>query len=234
MSRAKQTVGKALARERVVWLRQRAKAELGRLREEIQKARQRRRQALAKTRQSCSTARAKVRDKVRAFRSAEFRRINAEAAAMRNAARNQCQARKHRVKTAGARAIERRAAELAAETKMQARLTRADSHAKRQRATYKERAQESDDAVRSNLPRELRAVFDRVRRHIKGSRYRTRTEAFLEWAQEHPEDVLEYQGDQTDREVAKLIAERDQYERQLRKTQPRARARRAAGGDVPF
>lgn len=234
-SRSKQTVGKLLARERAVWVRDRALAELKRLRGEIRKASERRKRALARTRKQCATARVTTRNKVRAFRSSEFKRINSEAAAMRQAARNKCQARKHRVRTAGARAIERRAAELVAETKMHARLKHADFIAHRQRTTYKERAQESDDAVRSNLPRELRGVFDRVRRHIKGSRHRTRTEAFLEWAQEHPEDVLSYQGDDTDREVARLIAERQQYEKQLRKTAPRAgRARRAAGGEVPF
>lgn len=229
-----QTVGKVLAKERAIWLRQRALAEIKRLRIEIGKARQRRRRALDRARQACATARAKVRDQVKAFRSEEFRRINAEAARMRTAARNQCQARKYRLRSAGERAIARRAAELAAEAKLQAQIRRADSRALRQRTTYKERAQESDDAVRSNLPRELRAVFDKVRRGIKGSRHRTRTEEFLEWAQEHPEDVLQYQGDDSDREVARLIAEREQYEKQLRKTAPRARARRAAGGDVPF
>lgn len=234
MARAQKqtTVGKALARERAAWVRDRALAELRRLKEEIAAARERRRRALERTKLSCAKARAKVRDQVKAFRSAEFRRINTEAAQMRSAARNQCQARKHRVRSSAAVAIARRRLELEAERKLQHRLRRADNHARRQRTTYKERAQESDDAVRSNLPRELRGVFDRVRAHIKGTRHRTRTEAFLEWAQEHPEDVLEYQGDETDREVARLIAEREQYEKQLRKTTPRARRR--AAGDVPF
>ena len=231
----KQTVGKALARERAVWVRDRALAELRRLREELRNAKERRRRALKGVRRSCSVARAKTRERIRAFRSAEFKRINAEVRAMRLAARNQCQARKHRVRSSGAVAIARRRAEVEAERKLQRRLTQADHRARRQRTTYKERAQESDDAVRSNLPRELRGVFDRVRSHIKGSKHRTRTEAFLEWAEEHPEDVISYQGDETDREVARLISERQQYERQLRKTAPRARARRrAAGDDVPF
>jgi hypothetical protein len=231
---SKQTVGKALARERAIWVRDRALAELRRLREAIKKARDRRRSALDRARQLCARARVRVRGDVRAFRSKEFKRINAEAAAMRLAARNQCQARKHRVRVSAAVAVARRRLELEAERKQQLQISRADNRARRQRNTYKERAQENDDAVRSNLPRELVPVFDRVRRHIKGSKHRTRTEAFLEWAEEHPEDVLSYQGDQTDREVAQLIAERAQYERQLRKATPRARARRAAGGDVPF
>lgn len=234
-TRRTQTPGKALARERAAWVRDRALAELRRLREAIADARARRRRALDRARLSCKSAREKARDQIRAYRSAEFRRINAEVRAMRNAARAQCQARKHRIRSAGARAVDRRRAELAEEQRLQRQIDRANRTALRQRTTYKERAQESDDAVRSNLPRELRPVFDRVRRHIKGSRHRTRTEAFLEWAEEHPEDVIAYQGDETDREVARLIAERQQYERQLRKAAPRARARRAAGdNDVPF
>lgn len=232
---SKQTVGKLLARQRAEWVRERSRAELRRLRDAIAAARERRNRALGRARQQCAVARAKVREKVRAFRSAEFRRINQTVREMRAAARAQCQARKHRISRAGARAIERRAAARAAERKLQARLERADRVALRQRTTYRERRQEDDDAVRSNLPRELVPVFDRVRRHIKGDRHRTRTEAFLEWAEEHPEDVIAYQGDETEREVARLIAERQRVERELRKTKPRARVRRAAGDDeVPF
>lgn len=233
--RSKQTTGRALARERAEWVRQRARDEIVRLRAAIAKARQRRRKALDRARLVCAAARVKAHDQVRAFRAAEFARINAEAERIRNAARAQCQARKHRIGAAGAKAVERRRAELAEEKRLQRQLERASHKATRLRATYRERRQEDDDAVRSNLPRELAPVFERVRRHIKGSRHRTRTEAFLEWAQEHPEDVLAYQGDETDREVERLIAERKRYEKQLRKTAPRARARRVAGADdVPF
>jgi hypothetical protein len=231
MARGAVSPGKALARERALWLRQRARAELQRLREALRAARERRRRALTKARVSCRVARERVRDQIRAYRSAEFARINAEVREMRNAARNQCQARKHRIRSAGARALERHAAEFKAETQLQRRLGRADRLGKRKRNTAIERRQESDDAVRSNLPRELVPVFDRVRRHIHGSRYRTRTEAFLEWAEEHPEDVLQYQGDATDSEVRRLVAEYEATARELRKTKP-TRSRRVAG--VPF
>lgn len=227
--------GKALARERQQWVRERAQKELERLRVAIAKTRERRKRALLRVRQTCALARERVRNDVRAFRSAEFKRIAEEVRRMRNVARAQCQARKHRIKAAGSRAVERRRGELAAEARQQRRIESADRRARRQRVTYRERRQEDDDAVRSNLPRELVGVFNRVSRHIKGTRYRTRTEAFLEWAQEHPEDVIAYQGDDTDREVARLIAERERVERQLAKTKPRARRRRAVGDDdVPF
>jgi hypothetical protein len=240
MSKAsrQQTPGRALARERALWVRDRAVAEVRRLRVAIAQARARRRAALSRARQQCAVARGKVRQQIKAFRSREFARINAEAARMRNAARAQCQARKHRVRSAGANAIARKLAELAAEERMHRRLRRADSQAQRERTTYKERRQESDDAVRSNLPRELVPVFDRVKGHIRGSRHRTRTEQFLEWAEEHPEDVIAYQGDDSDREVARLVREHEAAERELaramRKTAAPRRARRVAGDDVPF
>lgn len=54
---------------------------------------------------------------------------------------------------------------------------------------------ESDDEVRRNIPAELEPVFDRVRRQIKGSARRSRTEAFLEWAEANPDEVLAMQAD---------------------------------------
>lgn len=218
-----------------MWLRERAAKELDEVKSALAGARRRRKLALQRARLACRKARLSVREQIKAYRSEELKRINRHAAEMRNAARAQCQARKHRIQSAGARALERKVAELRAEQELQRRLSRAARVSKRLRNTARERLQESDDAVRSNLPHELRGVFERVKRHIKGNRRRTRTEEFLEWAQEHPEDVLEYQGDETDREVRRLIAEHEAAERRLAKTS-RAARRRAAGDDdgAPF
>jgi hypothetical protein len=230
---------RALARERAKWVKERARAELVRLQQAIAEARERRKAALLSTRETCSRARARVRERVKAFRAAEIARINREAAEMRAAARNQCKARRYRIQQSGAKVVEKRRAELDGEARLQAQLERAGRHALRQkkRSTAAERAQESDDAVRSNLPAELVGVFDRVRRHIKGSKRVTRTEAFLEWAESHPEDVLEYQEHETDREVRRLVAEHEAAQRALRKTGGRRAARQRAAGaleEVPF
>jgi hypothetical protein len=237
MAKRSTTVGKALARERAAWVAERERAELVRIREAIRGARQRRKAALIKARATCQAAKLTVQDRVKAFRAAELQRITAEVRRMRNAARAQCQARQHRIRSAGSRVVDRKAAELVEQRRLQGRMARAARHGLRQRSTARERQQEDDDAVRSNLPGELLPVFERVRTHIKGSKRRTRTEAFLEWAEEHPEDVLEYQGDATEREVARLIAEHEATQKRLRKTgAPRARRRRASGdlSDVPF
>jgi hypothetical protein len=229
---------RGLARERKNWLLERARAELGQLRQAIATARARRKAALLATRKTCARARAEAGARARAFRKAELERINREAAIIRNAARNRCQARRHIIRASGAKLIQQRRAEVAEQKRMQRQIDRAGARVlkqKRQLTSKRERAQEDDDAVRSNLPQELLGVFDRVRKHIKGGPRTTRTEAFLEWAESHPEDVLEYQGHDTDREVARLIAEHEAASRTMRKTRGAAKRKRAAGdSEVPF
>lgn len=66
--------------------------------------------------------------------------------------------------------------------------------ATRERGEREEREvrQETDQEVIANIEAEdarLVPIFRRVRRGIKGSRDMTRTEAFWEWAQKHPEEI---------------------------------------------
>lgn len=231
-------IGKALARERAAWLTERARADLARLKLAIAEARQRRKLALHGSRQLCRRARAEARARAKTWRANELARIKREAAEMRTAARNRCQARRYRIERSGARVVEQRRATLLEERRLQAQLARAGQHAIRQRARVSrvELAQEDDDAVRNNLPPELLVVWERVRKHIKGGKRTTRTEAFLEWAESHPDEVLEYQQHDTDAEVRRLVAEHEAAQRQLRKTRPTARRRASGSGDVdvPF
>jgi hypothetical protein len=48
------------------------------------------------------------------------------------------------------------------------------------------RRSESDDEVRANLPADLVPLLERVKRSIKAGPRQSRTEAFLEYAEEHP------------------------------------------------
>jgi hypothetical protein len=82
--------------------------------------------------------------------------------------------------------------------------------------TAKERSSESDCAVRSNLTPDLVPVFDQVRKHIKGSPRKSRTEEFYQWAEENPHEVYDLQQRQADKDLARLIAEHEQAEKQLR------------------
>lgn len=52
---------------------------------------------------------------------------------------------------------------------------------------------QSDDAVRANIPAELVRVFEKVKRGVRGSPHMSRTEAFLHWVEENPDEVLAIQ-----------------------------------------
>jgi hypothetical protein len=75
------------------------------------------------------------------------------------------------------------------------------------RSVHRERLTESDDEVRANIPRGLVKVFDKVRRHIKGSDRKSRSEAFLQWAEENPGEVYAIQEREGEREVRRLLRE---------------------------
>jgi hypothetical protein len=74
-------------------------------------------------------------------------------------------------------------------------IDRSTASRKAERRAYgapaKVRAQESDDEVRANIPPELHKLFSKVRRSIKGSPRRSRTEEFLEYVEEHPSEVYD-------------------------------------------
>ena len=79
----------------------------------------------------------------------------------------------------------------------------------------RERKSESDDLVRQNLTnaRHLLPVFEKVKRRIKADKRRTRTEVFLDYIHDNPEDVLAAQATATsDEQLAK--SERAYWEEQ--------------------
>jgi hypothetical protein len=215
------TPGRTLARMRAEKLREDDRRKLAELVQALKRARERRRLALGQASRGCRGARVKLKLQIVALRAAEHERLKREIKELRQRARAQCQARKHRIRSAGGNAVQTRAALIQAERQLQAQLKRLEHSAKLKRlrfaASAKERRQESDDAVRGNLPKELRPVFDAMRKTIHGSQRKTRTEAFLEWAEEHPEEVLQMQSHDADREVARLVAEHEQTRGRLRK-----------------
>ncbi|HEX7273107.1 MAG TPA: hypothetical protein VF420_13250 [Casimicrobiaceae bacterium] len=92
------------------------------------------------------------------------------------------------------------------------------------RSTRAERRAESDDAVRANLPADLVEVFDAVKAQIKERPGRSRTEAFLEWVEAHPDDVWVIKQRRADRELRDLV----------RAQRHRGRRLIAAASDIPF
>jgi hypothetical protein len=84
--------------------------------------------------------------------------------------------------------------------------------------TKKEKAQESDCEVESNLDDPgLRIVWESVKHKIKAGPRRTRTEAFLEWAAEHPSDVYQIQEADTERALVELEREERRMAKDVKK-----------------
>lgn len=184
-----------LERER----RQKVRARLSELRQLIKAARRSKREAIKLVRTQCRDARKKLR--------------------------SVCAMRVDRAKVRGVEQIEGARRELAreavAEQHTRSAIRRSEGQGPSVRKTSAaERRQESDDAVRSNIPRELAGVFERVKRHIKGSQWQSRTESFLQWAHDNPGEVYAIQSEQAERELSKLIAERERYERELSQAVP--------------
>jgi hypothetical protein len=80
-------------------------------------------------------------------------------------------------------------------------------------------------------------VFDKHRRAIKGSARRSRTEEFLEWAAENPDEVLLVQQSEADKALHELLRQEREIDRSMRsharyKKPPAELARLLA--DVPF
>jgi hypothetical protein len=188
-----------------------------------------RREILKVQREQFKTRLGELRGLIAAARVAKQEAIKAvrvDCAAKRIAAREQCALRALEEKQRGSAKVARGRAKLKEEQSFNRKIETA-GRAPRARSTSRERAQESDDSVRSNLPADMIKVFDAVRKHIKGGPRKTRTEAFFEWAHENPEEVWSVLQHQADRDLAKLLAEQEQ----TTKAYKRARSGRHA---VPF
>lgn len=194
--------------------RQKAVAHLRDLRVQIKEARVRRRLAVRSVRDQCRTARARLKE-------------------ARKKLRTRCDARAELARTAGDADIRESKRRLSEERSYQRALRGSEAAGARKRAprsTARERAQESDDEVRRDLPPELVPIFERLKRHVKGGPRKTRTEAFLEWVEDHTEEVARLQSDADELAVRRMVAEREKLERELYGRQPRRRA----AGEAPF
>lgn len=202
-----------LQRELAQHLREKDKAALRELRARIHSARVKRRHMLTDAREQCRTARATLKDKQAQERDwfvEEQRRARAEE-------RSTCSSGKAKAKSEGAELERGARGELKSERTLQRQVRNADKRVKVQRSTARERAQEDDDAVRRNLPAELVPVFDAVRKKIKGSPRKSRTETFLEWAEENPDEILAFQQSEADEYLADLLKQQREHGRTVRK-----------------
>ena len=79
-------------------------------------------------------------------------------------------------------------------------------------------------------------MFDKHRRSFKGSARRRRTEQFLEWAQENPDEVLVVQQAEADEALKELLRQESALAPRPRSGDRSRRARRERHevSDVPF
>lgn len=168
----------------------------------------------ARVRGARAEARAALREAIAQCRAGRklptLAQLAADLRAAKRAARSQCS-----VDLKAARALKdgaaRARAELDAERTYQRDLRRIEAANRRKMLAQKVRrgaprasGQESDEQVEGNLPPELVALWRRVRRQIRGSDRKSRTEAFLQYAEEHPAEEWAALEDSVDRAVAEM------------------------------
>lgn len=167
---------------------------------------------LAQARAACNLG---VRDAFAASRQ-RFNAIVADARAERDAARAAALEGRHACRVENEAFLEpyqTRIRELEkqqdAERAFQRSLRRAERHhvvARTARASARERAAESDDEVRGNLPSELVPLFEQIKKHVRARPGMSRTEAVLQYAEDHPDEVLEATMSDADAAVRRLVA----------------------------
>jgi hypothetical protein len=86
----------------------------------------------------------------------------------------------------------------------------------RARTTAVERRGESDDEVRANISPELLPAFERIKRHIKATPLMSRTEAFLHWAEEHPDEVFQAIEERAEAAIREFVDQERAPERGVR------------------
>ncbi len=223
---------KKLQRELAEDLREKDSATLSLLRAQIRHARVMRKQMVRTARETCHATRLALKEKHAAERAEFVQRQRAE----RVIERGTCSSGKENAKAKGLELELGARREFRGERTLQRQIRRAGK-APVLRSTARERRQEDDDAVRSNLPPELVPVFDKVSRKIKGSDKRSRTETFLDWAEENPDEILAVQAEAAEKELRALLKQQRELGRTVRnagryKQSPEALEKILAG--VPF
>ncbi len=231
---ARKTEGTRLRAIRESELKRRDAVRLRELAARIKRARSRRRESLKHIRELCRFGRLNVRSRVHQLREETKAKLREQVAALRQAEREACDVDKVSARAELGKRIDEARGEL-----VEARRSFKHHYGRKtSRSTARERRQESGDEVAANLPHELVTVWRKVEPLIHGGARTTRTEAFLEWAEENPDAVHEILYDAADRDVARLVAEHQATEMRL------ANARRGRGysdedvaaalGGVPF
>jgi hypothetical protein len=202
-----------LQKELAAYLADQDRARLRLLRAQINAARVERRHLLAGARTQCREARGSLKEKQARERHDLVERQRLERAEERAA----CLSGVERAKVEGTAAERSAFTEYAEARALRRQLARTERKRSKQRTTKRERITEDDDEVRNNLPPELVPVFNLIAKKIKAGPRHSRTEAFLEWAEAHPEEIYAVQQVEADRKFQELLKEQREHGRAMRK-----------------
>ncbi len=212
-----------------------ARDALARARARVRDARGRRAHARRTLARWYRSARARLRERAKAYRIAERDRVNREIAGWWAELRALWERKRKQITELGLRGFEK--AKRVQEHERE-RLRELAGHRRRVSARMAEHRKreaqaESDEEVVRNLEAhhpELVEIFREIRGSIKASPKRSRTEAMLEWAEENPDEILARRAKRDDDQIARMIREHEEAERELAAIEraPKSRRRPAA------
>lgn len=229
-----------LARQRRAMEKRMAREHLAHLRAQVKEARSARRSRIAGVRSQCRQDRERARQRVKELRRVAALELKARIADEHAGQVQACQIRREQARQEARGHVDQAAKELEAERAYRRdmrRITAANRKKTRDaiKASAKEKRSESDGEVAGNIPPELAALWQRVKGSIRANDRMSRTEAFLHYAEEHPEEVLLAVEDRTEAVLRDLERQEREHRRAMKKTRPRRAAARASGSDeVPF
>lgn len=193
---------------------------LERARQRVRDARAAKRSARARARDACRSA----REALRVWAAEQRQRVRDEVARLRDELRVAIAEQRARVRECcgpdrervrlehDARIVEARAELEALQGERRRERAWRDTNPLGRKLTDRERLErlrakrsESDDAVRANLDAAQLIVWERVKRRIRASEYMSRTEAFLQWLAEHPDETAEILADDAEREYREAL-----------------------------
>lgn len=206
------------------------------IRAELRQIRERRRELVRRVRLGCKASRERARAAARAYRAAELARIRLEVKQLRQAERNRCRARVYAVRSELGSAAARKREEARALRELEAGHKAAAEHARaeRSRLTARERLGESDDEVRRNIEPELVPIFERVKRTIHAGPKQSRTEAFLRYVEENPDELYALREELAARKVAELVREHEREALEAERAKRKERATREKARKAMF
>jgi hypothetical protein len=198
-------------------LKRRDREKLRALRTSIRNAKRSRRTKLREVGTQCREARRRNMDRAKRARE----RLRESIRRTRERARGLCTVSRGEAYSTTLHEIEKAVGALEEERSLQRQLavwTKPSSCALPRSAKARERRQESDCEVAANIDDPgLRVVWEHVKQKIKAGSRRSRTEAFLEWAHEHPGEVYAIQEADAERALVELEREERRMSRELKK-----------------